>query len=128
MALDDYGFKEPPKDDKPQRVRVLVDIKAQSLSELDLDQELLQQYKDAKQLFKDIELDDLTPMNQKAQIMNSITAILTKIVENQTALYDSERVKLIESILIDVLKQYPDINAEFMERYKKALEHAARTL
>lgn len=128
MALDDYGFKEPPKDDKPQRVRVLVDIKAQSLSELDLDQELLQQYKDAKQLFKDIELDDLTPMNQKAQIMNSITSILTKIVENQTALYDSERVKLIESILIDVLKQYPDINAEFMERYKKALEHAARTL
>ena len=128
MALDDYGFKEPPKDDKPQRVRVLVDIKAKSLSELDLDQELLQQYKDAKQLFKDIELDDLTPMNQKAQIMNSITAILTKIVENQTALYDSERVKLIESILIDVLKQYPDINAEFMERYKKALEHAARTL
>lgn len=128
MALDDYGFKEPPKDGKPEKVRVLVDIKAQSLSELDLDQELLQQYKDAKQLFKDIELDDETPMNQKAQIMNSITAILTKIVENQTALYDSERVKLIESILIDVLKQYPDINAEFMERYKKALEHAARTL
>ena len=128
MALDDYGFKESPKDGKPEKVRVLVDIKAQSLSELDLDQELLQQYKDAKQLFKDIELDDLTPMNQKAQIMNSITSILTKIVENQTALYDSERVKLIESILIDVLKQYPDINAEFMERYKKALEHAAGTL
>ena len=128
MSLAEYGFeppsteKSPNKDDKPQLVS---DVAANSLAELDLDQALLQQYKDARLLLRLAEYDEEIPLNQKAQIMNSITMILTKIVENQTALYDAERVKVIESILIETLKGFPDISKVFLEKYKEALTNAA---
>lgn len=127
MALEEYGFDNPPPapSGKDLKARVLVNIAATSLAELDLDKELLDQYKNAKQLLKDVDDDEETPLNQKAQIMNTITAILTKIIENQTALYDAERIKLIESVLIDVLKGFPEINQAFLLRYKEALSNAS---
>ena len=95
-------------------------INAASLSELNLDEELLIQYQNAMSTFELIRYDPETPANQKAQILNTISAILTNIVKLQTELYDAERLKKLESTLIATLQAFPDIKEEFLQAYEKA--------
>lgn len=96
-------------------------ITAASLSELNLDEELLIQYQNAVGTFESIRYDEETPANQKAQILNTISAILTNIVKLQTEMYDAERLKKLESALITILQGFPDIKEAFLQAYEKAL-------
>lgn len=96
-------------------------ITAASLSELNLDEELLIQYQNAVSTFESIRYDEETPANQKAQILNTISAILTNIVKLQTEMYDAERLKKLESALITILQGFPDIKEAFLQAYEKAL-------
>ena len=115
-AFDD----EPPKEDRQKRVYVS-NITATKLSELDLDKELLQQYKNAMQLADEAEFDVSIPLSQKAQLLNSIKGIISEITRIQTELYSAERLKLFESTIINVLKGFPEINKAFLDAYEAAL-------
>jgi hypothetical protein len=95
--------------------------KQEQLSDLNLEEEVLLNYKIAKHTLED--LDDETPANQKAQVINSITSILKDLVKMQTELYDAERVKKMEACLIQVLKTLPDAQQdEFFEIYGESLK------
>lgn len=96
-------------------------ITASTLSELNLDTELLAQYKTTVMLQESAASNDEIPLNQKAQIANTITAILKQIVDTQAKLYDTERLKLLENTLIVTLQEFPEISESFLNNYKKAL-------
>jgi hypothetical protein len=88
---------------------------------LNIENELLEQYNRARKLLQDAEFEDGTGLNQKAQVLNSITSILAAITKMQSELYDVERVKILEGTLIDVLLEFPEVKDAFLTRYRKAL-------
>ena len=90
--------------------------------ELNLEKELLEQYNTAKQLLHDASFDETIPLNQKAQAVNSATAIIGALIKTQAELYSLERIKKIEAVLIATLRQFPDMQASFMTAYKEALD------
>lgn len=90
---------------------------------LNLQQELILQFISAKELFKRAQLDDETPLNQVAQVINSTTAILKQLTDAQIKLYTAERNRALEQALIELLKESdPEACQEFMEEYTKRLE------
>lgn len=97
-------------------------VKAEKLQDLDLEHELLAQYKRATKLLNDIEYGSDIPLAQKASALNSITTILANITKTQTDLYNMERLKKLEAVLIDVLREFPEVQAQFMANYKARLD------
>ena len=94
-------------------------VKQTELKDLDLEVELLAQYKKAQALLDDA---DKEPLNQKAQTLNSITLILQAIIKSQQDLYNIERLKTLENTLIKVLQDFPEIKHQFLDAYEKELK------
>lgn len=92
--------RQPPPQTPPL---ILPDV---ALNDIDLGQELADNLTAARQLRLNITHDE-TPANQKAQVMNTITTILTNLVKLQTDLYNAQRQKDLEEILITVIKTLP---------------------
>lgn len=94
-----------------------------SLKDIDMEQELLLQFRALRALQNDVIADEETPVNQKAQIGNSVSSVLAKMGEMQQTLYDSERLKRIEKILVSVLDTLPQETKEaFLTAYEAELE------
>lgn len=101
---------------------------ASSLKDLDLEQELLQQYNLTKKLLGEVLEDDGVPANQKAQVVNSCTNILKELTQTQTELYNAERLKQMESALIRCLKTLDKTaQQEFLMSYKHVLDEQLNT-
>lgn len=116
------SFEPLLSEPKPEPRDALLEAdRVKSLQELDVQAELLEQYKSAKRLFVAAEYDEGIPLNQKAQSLNTISTVLSSITKLQTELYDSERLKVLEATLIDVLREYPTVQAEFIRRYEERL-------
>lgn len=109
---EDYDL--PYKVSAPAFVPLLADS-------LNLETEILCQYNEARRLIHTATYDDETPINQKAQAINSATAVLSALIKSQAELYSLERVKKIEATLLEVLKNFPDMQEEFMRAYEIAL-------
>lgn len=91
-----------------------------SISQMNLEEELLLQYHAAKALVAKAAGDDTIPTNQKAQVQNSCAAILKTLADAQVAVYSSERVKAIEQALEKAFQGYDDsIKKAFFERYAR---------
>lgn len=121
MEFDTFDGQNTPPTERLAVIPTILNI-PNSLDELDLDRELAEQFIRAKQLILNAECDETVSLAQKAQATNSITSILQNIVKMRTDLYNSERIKLIEATLIGVLKEFPDIQAAFIDRYEASLE------
>ena len=91
--------------------------RATSLSDLDLETELLNAYNDAQHI-RDSVGDD-TPANQQAQVMNTITSILQKIVDMRSQLQNMEKLKKQELALIAALKEFLEVQAKSFEHYER---------
>ena len=91
----------------------------QSVKELNLEDELLQQYTKTKRLMNEVLEDmDVAP-NQKAQVANSVVGTLGQLVKLQEDLKLQEAMKLMEATLIDVIKTLPqDVKDEFFAVYE----------
>lgn len=98
---------------------------ANSLKDLDMEQELLQQYNLTKKFLSTVIDDHEVPANQKAQVINSCTSILKELTATQTNLYNAERLKKLESAVIQCLKLVPKEAQElFMQAYEDCIEQA----
>jgi hypothetical protein len=84
------------------------DATATSLTQLNLDYELLKRYQEAKEFLADVILDTDLPPNQVAQVMNTVATILKEIVKAQTDVHNAEKVKLMEQAMITALKTVPE--------------------
>lgn len=79
-----------------------------TLKGLNLDTELFNNYRDAKDFLETVLHDSSIAPNQVAQTFNTLTAILKEIVKSQTEVYNAERVKLLEQAMILALKNVPE--------------------
>ena len=105
------------------RARIERRLPARSLKDLDLEGELTLQFLALQQLQNSVIDDDDTPANQKAQTASALSAALMNLVKVQSDVHNSERMKRIESILIDTLKDLPVEAVEaFLANYEQALE------
>lgn len=107
---------------RPPDIGLAAVLQAAKLADLDTGSELLAQYKIARNLMNTVEYDDSVPLNQKAQLINSLNALVGTILKQQTELHNMERLKTLEQVLIDTLKLFPDLKVAFLKAYKEALE------
>lgn len=90
------------------------------LAHLNMEEELVLQLYRAKSLqTKTMEADEI-PANQKAQVMNSVASVIGDLIRLQERLFNAERFKAIEAILLESLKMLPKAQAEaFIIEYAK---------
>jgi len=72
-----------------------------------------------KELLQTVANDVMTPVNQKAQVINSLSSVLLQMTKSQSDLYSAERVKKIERTVIKVLANTSEkLAAEFLAAYE----------
>jgi peroxiredoxin len=91
------------------------------LTESNLVTELMVNYRKAQALQDEATLDKEAPLNQRAQVQNSLATILASIAKLQAKTYDSEQNKRMETALIRVLKDFPDVRERFFDNYTAAV-------
>ena len=101
---------------------------AETLDSLVIADELLAQYKTAKALLREAEFDDTIPLNQKAQTLNAINAILTTITKNRESVRNMAEIGILEVALGDTLKLFPEIKEAFLTAYVGKLLAGLRDL
>lgn len=110
-----------PEDDPfTPRVKKIPPAPQKTLGQLDLSQELLLQYQKANELLKNAEFED-TPLNQKAQAMNSIVNILAQIIKQQEIVHNMSEITRLELALIATLKEFPEVKERFLASYEGKL-------
>lgn len=93
------------------------------LADMNLERELTLQLRSAQALQQIVLEDTHTPANQKAQVMNSVSATMQQLVKMQIDYYTPERLKKIESALVTVLSTFDtDMTKDFFTRYEEILE------
>jgi hypothetical protein len=97
------------------------------LSEMNLEEELVLQYHTVRALQNDVLQQEEIPLNQRAQLANSVSSVLSKLADLQNEIYSSERFKVVENLLIRMLSRLPEnVAAQFLAEYEDALNRATR--
>jgi hypothetical protein len=92
------------------------------LKDLNLETELVIQLQSVQRLQNSVINDNNTPANQKAQTAGQVASALATLSKLQSEVYSSERMKMIEAILIEAVKDLPLASQQaFMTRYEDAL-------
>lgn len=121
MTLKDYNLKAPAAaadplailesldDEALMRLRGAIDKKLKiDPRHLNMADELGFQFKAGKILLESIQDDSDVPANQRAQVFNSVGAMLEKISKQMKIAYDAERLKRFEAAFMKVLVDLPD--------------------
>lgn len=104
------------------RTRVDAKLPARRLADIDLEQELVLQLLATQELQRKVLKDDETPANQMAQVSNAVQAALQNLVKLQGEVYKSERLKRIEQVLLDCIKDLPhEAQDAFLTLYEQKL-------
>lgn len=105
--------------------QILEILPAKQLKDMNLEEEIVLQYRTAKALQDDVVNDSLMAPNHKAQIMNSVASTLQMLVKMQSEYYTAERLKKIEMALVRTLNAWPHEQSEqFLDAYAEILEKA----
>lgn len=93
----------------------------ENLLSIDMLAETIQLYRRAKKLMlKAMRVGSEAPVNQQAQVVNSLGALVKQLGSLQMRLYDSERLKKLETALIEMLADLPEEQQNsFLARYKE---------
>jgi hypothetical protein len=110
------GFSE----EEAERMLNAEILRIQNLSPetINLEDEIIERYKQALLI---LEAAHKEPVGQRASMLRVTTDILKDLVKTKTALYNAERLIVLENTLISVLQDFPDMKAEFIRRYELAL-------
>jgi hypothetical protein len=93
---------------------------ARTLAEMDLEKELVIQYQAVKALNTRVSAAEDVPVNQLAQVANSISSVLDRLGKMQATMYSHERFKQIELALVRLLKTRPTEEVEaFFREYEE---------
>lgn len=93
-----------------------------TLKEMDLEGELLMQFHAIRSVQNLVLDDESVPVNQRAQVANSVGTTLNRLAELQTSVYTSERFKRIENMLIRAVRELPPEQAtKFLDTYERLL-------
>lgn len=78
-----------------------------TVASIDLQEELVNQYRKSKKLYDDVLTDPDVQANQKAQLANSLVAILAQMKKMQDDLMRDRTMQAVEAVLIDSIKTLP---------------------
>jgi hypothetical protein len=131
-----FGFEsadesEDPLDLTKMNVLDLLSLREQitsllpvsNLKDMDLNQELLLQYQAAKSMQSQALADARVDPSKMSTLLNACASSLAALAKLQGEVYNQERLKQIESHLIDTLKQMPKEQvALFFELYEDVHE------
>ena len=91
-----------------------------SLDSLNLEKELVGQYRRVKRLQDDVIMDDEIPPNQRSQVAGQVASTLQQLVKMQMEFQNPERFRAIENLLIKSIKLMSRDAAEaFIAEYEK---------
>ena len=122
--LEDLDSLHPDDGQKTiPRSRMYMEHTPTSISELNLEAELVAHYVGLRAYLTDIASDDRISASQVSQITNSLTSVLDKIIKMQESVVNMERMTKIESAMVDALKTAPsDVQDKFFMEYEKILK------
>jgi hypothetical protein len=112
-------------------LRARIDSKLKiDLARMNLGEELGLQYRNGMELMVSVQSDNGTPANQKAQVFNSVSKMLSDIIKQQKVVFSAERLKRFEAAFHKVLSRMPatearvyfDLYGEFLRESPEALE------
>ena len=90
------------------------------LSQMDLTQELLSQYRLVQRLQDSVLMDDSIAPNQRSQVAGQVASTLQQLVKMQTEFHNAERFRAIENLLIKSIKLMPlDAAEAFISEYER---------
>jgi len=114
-----------PKDLRKLRAEINELLPGSKVADLNLEEELVEQYKVIKQLMDDVTDDiDVAP-NQKAQVANSVVQTLAHLVKLQEDLRRNETFKVMEGVLIEAIKTLPAATKDqFFTEYSRIAKKA----
>ena len=93
------------------------------LAKIDVLNEALLAHAKAKLVEAQAAADKTVPYNQKAQVLNTLSATIKALGALQNNLYDSERVKAIEQTIIGIMRDMPkELKDTFFEVYEPAIK------
>ena len=116
--LKDYGLTSEPQEPPPPPLHTPKD----SLQELNMEQELLKQYALAQDVQASAIANDDCPDNQRAQTLNTTTAILKELVKMQTDLLNMVYARKLETAVLLAVKDAPDyVKTRFFDAMDGAL-------
>ena len=96
-----------------------------SLDSLNLEKELVGQYRLVKQLQNDVITDDDVAPNQRSQVAGQVASTLQQLVKLQEDLKREQMLKLMEAVLVDMIKSMPeDFKTNFFSEYKQRASKA----
>ena len=97
------------------------------LEDLNMEEELTLQFHTMKSLQADCLSEEETPLNQRVALANSVASLLDRLIEAQGKVYDQERFKAIENLLIRHARQMPEELAErFLSEYADLLDRFSK--
>lgn len=97
----------------------------QSMSDLNLEHELLAQFRAVKRLQDDVIDDGGTPANQRAQVAGAVASVLQQLIKLQGDLQREETLKVMEACLVEAIKTLPDaVKNDFFAEYERLVEKA----
>ena len=112
-------------DEELLTLRAMIDerLPVTKLKHINLQEESVIQYMQSRKLLNDVMSDPEIPPNQKAQVNNSVQSNLTALDRMQKSTYTQERNKQLEYIVVNLVNELPDIEAQ-----KKFLDELARRM
>ena len=116
-SIDLDAYSEAERIALLNRLQVTLPI---ATGELNLEAEIVMQLHLAKAMQSTAQSSS-APLNQKAQVANTITAILRQLVDMQAILNTTETIKKIERVLLETLNEFPKLQELFLERYSDNL-------
>ena len=96
-----------------------------SLDSLNLEKELVGQYRLVQRLQADVITNDDFAPNQRSQVAGQVASTLQQLVKLQEDLKREQTLKLMESVLVDMIKSMPeDFKTNFFAEYKQRASKA----
>ena len=102
---------------------VLVEIR--QIKDVNLEAELVNQFDTLKRLQDDVLHDESIPLNQRAQLANTVVSALGQLIKLQIDLQRDEVMKIMEATLIESIKTLPEETKDaFFKDYAFRAEQA----
>ncbi len=96
-----------------------------SLDSLNLEKELVGQYRLVQRLQSDVITNDDFAPNQRSQVAGQVASTLQQLVKLQEDLKREQTLKLMEAVLVDMIKSMPeDFKTNFFSEYKQRASKA----
>lgn len=125
--IDLFSFLSVLPESELRRVKFFIDqrLPNSEIGSLNLEEELVQQYLLVKDLQDSVISDISIPANQKATVANSVASTLSQLIKLQEDLRREENLKLMEAVLIEVVKTFKDSDKEeFFSEYNRLAKKA----